>query len=104
MGAIQKFFERWGFVRARDYGLLLTPDRRLLATRPNILDDGLGGKIVGWRDSDLAAAELEPWNPDRPGTPRILRETRQPLATVTPRSIAIEPTPTVPRSEPAPAT
>jgi hypothetical protein len=31
-----------------------------------VLDDGLGNKIVGWQDGDLAAMELEKWEPPRP--------------------------------------
>ncbi len=52
MGAIQKMLERMGFVRLRDYGLLLTPDRRVVTTRP-IVDDGMGTRVVGWTGSDL---------------------------------------------------
>jgi hypothetical protein len=59
MGGIHDLLARYGYVRLADYGLVLTPDRRILATRPAILDDGGGGRIVGWLDRDLATAELE---------------------------------------------
>lgn len=50
--------ERLGFVRLRDFGLILTADRRIVTTR-EVLDDGFGNTIVGWEDSDLAAVELK---------------------------------------------
>ena len=40
------------------YGLVMTHDDRILSTRPAVLDDGAGGRIVGWQDGDLAAMEL----------------------------------------------
>src|SRR5580704_18261323 len=61
--AISRFLARLGFVRIGKYGLVLTPDDRILSTRPAVLDDGLGGKIVGWVEGDLAAMELEHWQP-----------------------------------------
>jgi hypothetical protein len=61
--AISRLLERLGFVRIANYGLVRTPDDRILSTRPAVLDDGLGGKIVGWNDGDLAAMELEHWRP-----------------------------------------
>jgi len=66
MGAIHNLLERLGYVKLGRYGLLLTPDGRILSQRPAVLDDGLGGKIVGWQESDLAAMELEKWEPPRP--------------------------------------
>jgi hypothetical protein len=54
---INSFLERLGFVRLRDFGLLLTPDRRIVTTR-EVLDDGYGATIVGYEDRDLAATEL----------------------------------------------
>jgi hypothetical protein len=61
--AISSLFRRLGFLKLDDYGLILTPEGRILSTRPAVLDDGLGGKIVGWREGDLAAMELERWHP-----------------------------------------
>lgn len=61
MGAFEDFLKKQGYVKLDRYGLVLTPDDRILSTRPAVLDDGLGGKIVGWSDGDLAAAELEQW-------------------------------------------
>ena len=58
-----RLLARLGLVRIADYGLVLTPDNRILSTRPAVLDDGLGGKIVGWHEGDLAAMELERWQP-----------------------------------------
>ena len=55
--------QRWGYARLEEFGLLLTQDGRIVATRPAVLDDGLGGCVVGWRVRDLAALELAPWNP-----------------------------------------
>ncbi len=61
--AISRLLARLGFVRIGRFGLVLTPDDRILSTRPAVLDDGLGGKIVGWDEGDLAAMELEHWQP-----------------------------------------
>ena len=61
MGAIDNFLKRWGFAKLDRYGLVLTPDDRVISMRPAVLDDGLGGKIVGWLEGDLAAMELEHW-------------------------------------------
>jgi hypothetical protein len=57
-----------GFVKLDDFGLILTPEGRILSARSVVLDDGLGGKIVGWREDDLAAMELERWEPALPAT------------------------------------
>lgn len=59
MGAIDNFLRRFGYAKLDRYGLMLTGDDRVLSNRPAVLDDGLGGKIVGWTDDDLAAMELE---------------------------------------------
>lgn len=72
MGAIERFLRRWGFARLDRYGLVLTPDDRVMTTRPAILDDGLGGKIVGWLEGDLAAMELEHWGPPKAKKPKKL--------------------------------
>jgi len=66
MGAIHNLLERMGFVKLDRYGLLLTPEGRILSSRPAVLDDGLGSRIVGWLDGDLAAMELDKWEPARP--------------------------------------
>ena len=61
MGAIDKLARKLGFVRIAKYGLVHTPDDRILSMRPTVLDDGVGGKIVGWLENDLAAMELDRW-------------------------------------------
>jgi len=66
MPAIEHLLKRMGFVRLSRYGLVLTPEGRIMSLRPAVLDDGMGGRIVGWRDRDLASAELAPWEPARP--------------------------------------
>ncbi len=66
MPAIEHLMKRMGFVRLSRYGLLLTPEGRIMSMRPDILDDGMGGRIVGWPDRDLAATELQKWEPARP--------------------------------------
>lgn len=68
MGAIDNFMKRWGFARLDRYGLVLTPEDRVISTRPTVLDDGLGGKIVGWLEGDLAAMELDHWAAPRRAT------------------------------------
>jgi len=66
MPAIDNLLKRLGFVRLARYGLVLTPEGRIMSLRPAVLDDGLGGRIVGWPDGDLAAMELQKWEPARP--------------------------------------
>jgi hypothetical protein len=66
--AISSLMRRLGFVKLDAYGLVLTPEDRILSVRSTVLDDGLGQKIVGWQESDLAAMELERWAP--PAAPR----------------------------------
>jgi hypothetical protein len=68
MGAIDNFLRRFGFAKLDRYGLILTPDDRVISTRHAVLDDGLGGKIVGWLEGDLAATELEPWGAPKQAT------------------------------------
>src|SRR3954470_18999273 len=68
MGNVHKLLERLGFVRLRDFGLLLTPDRRIVTTR-QVLDDGFGGRVVGYADGDLAAMELPVWGAAKPSAP-----------------------------------
>jgi hypothetical protein len=63
MGAIDNFLKRRGYAKLDRFGLVLTPDDRVLSTRPAVLDDGLGNKIVGWVDGDLAAMELDRYAP-----------------------------------------
>lgn len=72
MPAIDSLMKKLGFVKISKFGLVLTPEGRLMSMRPAVLDDGFGGKIVGWQDGDLAAAELEKWEPRgsaRPASP-----------------------------------
>jgi hypothetical protein len=77
MAAFRHLLRRWGYVKLSRYGLVLTADDRILSTRPTALDDGAGGRIVGWQDADLAMAELQPWEPrPDPG----LRSPAQPVA------------------------
>ncbi len=76
MAAIENLMKRWGFVRLSKYGLILTPEGRIMSLRPEVLDDGMGGKIVGWRDRDLAAAELARFE-----MPAAVRAVASPVAT-----------------------
>lgn len=85
MPAIDRLMKRLGYVKLSSYGLVLTPEGRVLSMRPATLDDGLGGRIVGWEEGDLAAMELEKWEPARPA-PRSAVATR---VAVTPRPPAI---------------
>lgn len=66
--AISGLLRRLGFVKLDAFGLILTPEGRILSARSIVLDDGLGGKIVGWHEDDLAAMELERWEPALPAT------------------------------------
>jgi hypothetical protein len=62
MTAIQHLLQRWGFVQLRRYGLELTSDGRILSARPAVLDDGTGGRIVGWQDGDVSIWKLSRWS------------------------------------------
>jgi len=68
MGAIDNFLRRLGFAKLDQYGLILTADDRVISMRHAVLDDGLGAKIVGWREGDLAAMELEHWGAPKAAT------------------------------------
>ena len=92
MGALDKFLRRFGFVRLDLYGLVHTPDDRIVSTRPTVLDDGLGGKIVGWRDGDLAAMELEPWVAMGGAAPKKPQQLPKPLP-LPPKPVAAKPLP-----------
>jgi len=104
MGFRNKLLERLGFVRLREYGLILTPDHRIVASRGVALDDGYGACVVGWRDGDLAAAELMPWGASR-SAPRTKALPAPPPEPPRARSITLPPdpprakTPTAPPSE-----
>jgi len=86
MAAIQHLLQRWGFVKLGRFGLVLNPDGRILSTRPAVLDDGTGGRIVGWQEDDLAMAELQPWEPASPASKRAARRaaTAQPAVQIIP--------------------
>ena len=104
MGAIDKLLRRWGYARLDRYGLVLTPEDRILATRPAVLDDGIGGRVVGWLASDLAASELEPWTPGQVGRRRELMPVTLGVPVVT-RRAAVMPAvvpPPLPVAAPAP--
>ncbi|CAN5539319.1 hypothetical protein BH11MYX1_BH11MYX1_51080 [soil metagenome] len=92
--AISSLLRRMGFLKLDAYGLILTPEGRVLATRPAVLDDGLGGKIVGWREGDLAAMELDRWQ-SPPATPRATADPSAIPARVPPsistRTVAVPP-------------
>ena len=90
MPVIQRFLTRLGYVKLDRFGLVLTPERRILTLRPVVLDDGLGNKIVGWEDHDLPAMELQNWEPLRPASPRAVatRVTIPPLPVPPTRLVA----------------
>ena len=96
MAAFEHLLRRLGFVKLDRFGLELTPDGRILTTRPAVLDDGAGGRIVGWEDRDLAAAELPSWQPvqnlaRRAPAQRFIAPSAPPSAPVRTRTIAIPP-------------
>lgn len=112
MGAIERFLERWGYARLEQYGLVKTPDGRILSTRPAVLNDGLNGKIVGWLEGDLAAMELERWG-EAPRAPaktvagkKIISQraasttSPPPLPGVAPAPVALAPAAPAPRPLP----
>lgn len=85
--AIQQLLQRWGFVKLRRYGLELTSDGRILSTRPAVLDDGTGGRVVGWQDGDVSIWKLSRWAGgvgSTPATPTIPVISESPVAPVAP--------------------
>jgi hypothetical protein len=91
MGAFKSLLGRWGYAKLDDYGLVLSPEDRVIATRSTILDDGAGTPVVGWRDGDLAAAELGRWG-----------EAKTQLQAPAPKAPAPPPAPVI-RATPPPA-
>ncbi|CAN5894757.1 hypothetical protein BH11MYX3_BH11MYX3_22490 [soil metagenome] len=98
MPAIDRLMKKLGYVKLSSYGLVLTPDGRVLSMRPAVLDDGLGSRIVGWQEDDLAAMELEKWEPARPA-PKAAVATR----VATPRHSQVTSIPVVYSTPPIPA-
>lgn len=101
MGAIENFLRRFGYAKLDRFGLILTGDGRVLTNRPHILDDGLGGKIVGWADDDLAAMELEHWGAPKPQPAK--RVAGKKVIQPPPRPVARPTVPTPVVTAPAPA-
>jgi len=97
MGAIAKLLHRFGFVKLERYGLLLTPEDRIMAIRPTILDDGVGGRVVGWQQHDLAFSELQAWIP---GETNARREVVPPAPLV--RALSRPAPPPAPKVQAAP--
>jgi hypothetical protein len=60
MTLVDRMLKRLGLVKLSRFGLVLTAEGRIMSLRSTVLDDGLGGRIVGWHDRDLAAMELDP--------------------------------------------
>src|SRR2546423_857047 len=65
MAVFDDLMKRLGFVKLRKFGLMLTDDGRVVSTRTEVLDDD-GTPVVGWRDTDLAAAQLPKWGAAKP--------------------------------------
>src|SRR5437868_3255687 len=104
MPVMQRLLQRLGFVKLHRYGLALTSDGRIVSTRSAVLDDGTGGKVVGWQDGDVAIWKLAAWNeaaeviplvPARPvipaASPVAQPPPSPPSAAVIPAVVAAEP-------------
>jgi hypothetical protein len=106
MGAIERFLGRFGYAKLDRYGLVKTPEGRILSTRPAVLNDGLNGKIVGWLEDDLAAMELEKWDAPRLAPPRTVAGkkvvTRARPVSSPPPLPGVAPAPIVSTAAPAP--
>lgn len=109
MGAIDRFLERFGYARLDRYGLVKTPEGRILATRPAVLNDGLNGRIVGWLEDDLAAMELDRWDAPRVAPTKtvagkkVVAQRAKPASSPPPLP-GVAPAPIVITAPPAPAT
>jgi hypothetical protein len=97
MTAIQHLLQRWGFVKLRRYGLELTSDGRILSTRPAVLDDGTGGRIVGWQDGDVSIWKLSRWS----GAPRVGSEVASGLISGVASGVIVRPPAPAPAVRPA---
>jgi hypothetical protein len=97
--AISSLMRRLGFVKLDSYGLVLTPEDRILSVRSTILDDGLGQKIVGWQETDLAAMELERWAPPQSAPRNVPKPVMNQVALAPTMPQAAMPPP-IPRAKP----
>lgn len=95
MSIADSIMARMGYVKLGNYGLALTPQGRIITTQPAILDDGSGGRIVGWARGDLAELSL--------ATLPVGKAPAPPAAIPDAPAIAFAPTvPMTPVSRPAP--
>jgi len=91
MASLQGLLQRWGFVKLRRYGLELTPDGRILSTRPAVLDDGTGNPIVGWRDGDVSIWKCSSWRAQAAPSPAVAT----PAAVQSPAAPSPQPKPAI---------
>ncbi len=94
MSSFDKVLERLGFVKLDRFGLALTADHRIVSLRSTVLDDGVGGKIVGWQNDDLAATELAPWDPSGAASAKQPEVRKPPVMMVSP-PVRMAPAPVV---------
>jgi hypothetical protein len=62
MPVIENLMARWGFVKLSRYGLVLTPEGRIISMRPAKLGGQDTGQLVGWREDDFPALDLSSWD------------------------------------------
>ena len=98
--SMQKLLGRLGYVKLDRYGLVKTAEDRILSMRPATLDDGMGGRIVGWRDDDITAVDLPRWEPAKPlaTTVASIPSLSRPPVPMTARPVA-PPIPVAPAAE-----
>ncbi|MBP9204406.1 MAG: hypothetical protein KBG28_10605 [Kofleriaceae bacterium] len=62
---MEPLLRRLGYVKLTAYGLVLTPDDRVVSLRARLVERADGGHLVGWRDADLelVLATLPPARP-----------------------------------------
>ena len=58
MGMLDSLLGRLGYVRLNQYGLVKTPEGRIVTLHRRVLDDGAGGRVIGWRAEDPAPMAL----------------------------------------------
>lgn len=100
MAVLRRLLERCGFVKLGRYGLALTADDRIVSMRPAVPGHD-GGRIVGWRDDDLAMTAAGPEStratPVRP-EPVIPRSSRPAQAAAPATSAAAMPVAVAPEA------
>jgi hypothetical protein len=68
MPLFSQVLQKFGYIKLADFGLLRDADDRIISVQDSSLIDASGGRVVGWRTSDIGPAVLPRWpGPASPG-------------------------------------